>query len=436
MHERFRYKSREELIKKAVDLGLFLPFSDDISPLFLPAVIEGRRISNRLVVQPMEGYDSNPDGSPSALTERRYLRYAKGGSGVIWFEAVAVSPEGRSNPGQLWINKENSYSFQKLNERIRKAASESGNNPLLIIQLTHSGRYSKPDSKPAPLAGSPNPVLDRTAPHILSDHELEIIGDKYIEAAKCAADSGFDAVDIKACHGYLVIDLLASSCRKNSIYGGESLEARSRFFLETIDRIKKEIPAMMVTTRLNMSDLYQGGFGINGNNEIDFTEALMLVGELKKRDISLINLSMGSPYHNPHVTRPYDTPVPGQAVPSEHPLEGVIKMINGTALFQRKFPEISFVGSAYSWLRQYAPNVGAEVIRQGDASFIGFGRSSFAYPSLPEDLKKNGKADPAKVCIACSGCTRLIRNLRHGGCVIRDKEIYGKELRKLIADGK
>jgi hypothetical protein len=141
---------------------------------------------------------------------------------------------------------------------------------------------------------------------------------------------------------------------------------------------------------------------------------------------------MGSPYYNPHVTRPYDNALPGQTVPDEHPMAGVIKMIRGTALFQKKFPELFFIGSAYSWLRQFAPNVGAAVIKSGGAAFIGFGRGSFAYPSMPLDLIKDGRANPAKVCIACSGCTRLIRNLRPGGCVIRDREIYGNELKKLI----
>jgi 2,4-dienoyl-CoA reductase-like NADH-dependent reductase (Old Yellow Enzyme family) len=145
---------------------------------------------------------------------------------------------------------------------------------------------------------------------------------------------------------------------------------------------------------------------------------------------------MGSPYFNPHITRPYDTPVPGQAVPEEHPLGGVVRLINATARFSIQFPDMHFVGSGYSWLRQFAPNVAAEVIKRGYASFAGLGRSSFAYPSLPEDLMKHGYANPSKVCITCSGCTRLIRNLRPGGCVIRDKEIYGKELKKLIADGK
>lgn len=435
MHGRFNFKDKYGLIQKATELGLQLPYSDDISPLLQPLKIDKYTLSNRLVVQPMEGYDSESDGSPSALSERRYLRYAGGGSSIIWFEAVAVSPDGRSNPNQLWIHKGNISNFRNLNNKIKKEAEKSGFKPMLVIQLTHSGRYSKPDKHPHPLTAAANEALDKTEPHILTDSELLRIQDDYAEAARLSADAGFDAVDIKACHGYLMIDLLAARTRENSVYGGDA-SARFRFFLETTDRISAEIPGITITTRLNISDLYSGGFGMTGNTQPDYSEALLLTAELGKRGVKLINLSMGSPYFNPHVTRPYDTPVPGQKLPEEHPLEGVMRMISGTALFSSKFPGIHFTGSAYSWLRQFAPNVGAEVVRKGYASLIGFGRSSFAYPSLPLDLIKYGKADPSKVCITCSGCTRLIRNFRPGGCVIRDKEIYAAELKKLIADGK
>lgn len=436
MHERFRFKNSEELLEKAAGLGLSLPFTHDISPLFQPIKINNFDIQNRLLVQPMEGYDSEADGSPSELTRRRYLRYAKGGSGVIWYEAIAVSPEGRSNPNQLFINENNLEYFRALNLEVREAAAENGNHPLLVAQLTHSGRYSKPVSKPEPRVAAANSILDRVEPHILTDDELRSIQDRYVKAARLAGLAGFDAIDLKACHGYLMIDILSSVSRKNSVFGGTESSGRFRFLLETCDRIKSEVPDMLITTRLNMSDVYENGFGIDSSGKPDFSDALSLTGELKSKGISIINLSMGSPYYNPYVTRPYDTPLPGQAVPEEHPLEGVVRMIEGTALFKKRFPGIYFIGSAYSWLRQFAPNVGAAVVKNEMADFIGLGRSSFAYPDLPLDLKNNGKANPSKVCITCSGCTRLIRNYRPGGCVIRDREIYGKELKKLIADGK
>jgi 2,4-dienoyl-CoA reductase (NADPH2) len=436
MHERFKYRTKDDLIQKAKELGFDLPFSDDINPLLDPVSVADFQISNRLVVQPMEGYDSENNGAPGEFTERRYLRYASGGSGIIWCEAVSVTESGRSNPHQLWINKNTSDKYSFLNEKVRRAANRKGYEPFLIIQLTHSGRYSKPEGKSKPQVAAYNPVLDKTMPYVLTDDDLKRIQDQFILASRLAAGSGFNAVDLKACHGYLIVDLLSSKSRQNSIFGGEEASKRFRFLLETIDRIKDEVPGMIITTRLNISDLYCGGFGVDENGTPDFTEPLLLVGQLKLRGISLINITMGSPYFNPHITRPYDTAVPGQKIPEEHPLEGVMRMIKGTSLFQIKFPGMLFVGSAYSYLRQYAPEVGAAILINGDASFIGFGRNSFAYPEMPADLMKDGRADPEKVCITCSGCTRLIQNLRPGGCVIRDREIYGNELKKLIANGK
>jgi 2,4-dienoyl-CoA reductase (NADPH2) len=436
MHGRFSFKSGLELLAKGRELGLDIPFSDDLSPLTRPFIIDGFTISNRFVVHPMEGYDAEHDGTPSSLTVRRYRRYAEGGSGIIWIEAVAVSPEGRSNPGQLLLNRENLQSFKRLVEEIKRSASESGFNPFIVIQLTHSGRYSNPSGNPEPVVAGLNPLLDKTKPHILTDDELVKIQDKYVEGAILSKEAGFDAVDVKACHGYLVIDSLSSKHRMNSIYGGPLIVNRFRFMLETIDRIIKEADGMMITTRLNISDCYSGGFGTGIDDGPDFTEPILLTEELFKRGIRLVSLSMGSPYHNPFVTRPLDTPIPGRPLPGEHPLQGVMRMITGTSLFQKRFPEISFVGSAYSWLRHYAPNVGASVISDGGASFIGFGRNSFAYPSMPADIIRNGRADPSKFCITCSGCSRLISNFRHGGCVIRDKGIYGAELKKLISNGK
>jgi 2,4-dienoyl-CoA reductase-like NADH-dependent reductase (Old Yellow Enzyme family) len=436
MHERFRYRNSDDLIRKAVELGYELPYSEDISPLFSPIDLCGFTLANRFVVQPMEGYDSGPDGSPTELTARRYLRYARGGSSVIWSEAVSVSADGRSNPRQLWLHDKNATNYSRLVDDVKTASREEGFNPFFIIQLTHSGRYSKPEGYPRPLVASPNPVLDRIPPYILTDDDLKRIQDEYVSAAKLAAQAGFDAVDLKACHGYLMIELLGARNRVNSIYGGEDTASRFRFMLETFERIKSEVKGIIVTTRLGVSDLYQGGFGTSPDNGPDYSDALLLISNLQSSGMRLVNITLGSPYHNPYVTRPFDTPVPGQEVPDEHPLTGVIRMIAATSLFQKEFPGMLFAGSAYSYLRQFAPNVGAAVIRNGLASLIGFGRNSFAYPDMPADLMKSGKADPSRVCIACSGCTRLIRNLRPGGCVIRDREIYGNELKKLIADEK
>lgn len=434
--ERFRYFTREDLFRKADDLKIMLPYSEDLSPLVSPVNIRGFRIQNRIVVQPMEGYDSDNAGAPSDLTTRRYLRYAKGGSGIIWFEATAITENGRSNPRQLYINRRSIDGFARLIGEIRKTAQREGFDPYLVIQITHSGRYSNPEGIPAPMVASLNPLLDKKSPYVITDDDLKRLQDQYVIASKMALNAGFNATDIKACHGYLMIELLAARNRKDSLFGGPETEKRFRYLLETIDRIIYEVPGLDITTRLNISDLYPGGFGVDEKGNADFSEPLMLVEELKQRKLEIINVSMGSPYFNPHVTRPFNVPLPGMKFPGEHPLEGVVRMINGTAFFQKHFPGILMVGSAYSYLRHHAPHVAAEVIRRGEASFAGFGRNSFAYPSMAADIIRTGRADRSKFCITCSGCTRLIKNFRPGGCVVRDREIYGKELKRLIADGK
>jgi 2,4-dienoyl-CoA reductase (NADPH2) len=375
MHQRFRFKDGNDLLKKAGELGLNLPYSEDIRPLFAPALIGEKRVVNRLVVQPMEGYDSLPDGSPSELTIRRYHRYSRGGSGIIWFEAIAVRHDGRSNPRQLMITQSNTGAYKSLIDEMKKMAPATV-DPFLVAQVTHSGRYSKPDGVPAPLVPQKNQLLDKGTSVILSDSDLKAIQDDLVSASKLAFHAGFDAVDIKACHGYLVHELLSSADRANSIYGGSAPEGRFRFLLETIGRVRSEVPGLHVTTRLNISDLYRGGFGTTHDGlSPDLTEPLMLVEKLREAGIILINITMGSPYFNPHVVRPFDTPLPGVSPPEENPLIGVIRMIEGTSIIKHRFPDMLVVGSGYSWLRQFAPNTGAAVIKLGDASFIGFGRS-------------------------------------------------------------
>jgi 2,4-dienoyl-CoA reductase-like NADH-dependent reductase (Old Yellow Enzyme family) len=437
MYERFRFRNKEELIYKSKQLGLDLPFSDDIKTLFEPLLLDGRQLQNRFVVQPMEGYDSETDGSPSDLSQRRYLRYAEGGSGVIWFEAVSVAWEGRSNPRQMWLTRDNLDKFKFLTGSIRKHAAANGNNPLLVIQLTHSGRYSKPEGHKAPLVAANNFLLDRISPVVLTDDDLRRIQDQFVDSSKLAKLAGFDAIDLKACHGYLINEMLSCTKRLNSIFGGPLVSSRFRFLTEIIDRLKTDIPDILITSRLGIWDGYAGGFGTGSDGiKADYSEPELLVRELISRNIKFLNLTMGSPYFNPHVVRPFDKPLPGATPPEEHPLEGVMRMINGTSYIQHRFPELFVVGSGYSYLRQFAPNVGEAVLNYGGASLIGFGRNSFAYPSMPRDLMEKGYADRERVCIGCSGCSRLIGNLRPGGCVIRDREIYGKELKKLIADGK
>ena len=139
-----------------------------------------------------------------------------------------------------------------------------------------------------------------------------------------------------------------------------------------------------------------------------------------EKGLSLIDMTMGSPYFNPHVNRPYSK---GGYVPPEHPLRGVERLIGASREIQTAFPELCLIGTGYSYLRQFAPYVAAGALRDGDATLIGFGRMAFAYEGFAHDMT-TGTVDPHKVCIACSKCTEIMRAGGTTGCPIRDQEIY------------
>jgi len=322
-------------------------------------------------------------------------------------------------------------------EQTRRSAQKafgSSNEVLLVLQLTHSGRYSRPEGKTLPQVVSANPYLDRKPEdvHTLTDDELDHLQDKYVGAARLAKDAGFDGVDIKACHGYLVNELLAAFTREKSRYG-ETFDNRNRFISEVVQRIMDDAPGLCLTVRMSAFDGIPGGFGVSRDDPegIDLSEPKELIRRMIQFGCSLFNITAGNPYEKPHQGRPFDRPLEGASLPEEHPLEGISRLFRITAEFQKEFPDIPFVGTGYSWLRHFFPHVGAAVLQRQEASLVGLGRSSFAYPNAPKDLMDSGFMDPGKVCITCSRCTELMRHGHESGCVMKDKEIYGKLYTKI-----
>jgi len=440
-HERFNFEDQTALARRIHELGLDIPLSDDPGILLTSIDVGGRRVPNRLVVQPMEGRDAGTDGTPGPLAFRRYRRYAAGGSGLIWFEATAVVPEGRAAPTQLCISPDNLHAFRKLVSETRHAARESlGRNHavLLILQLTHAGRYARPGDTRRPIIAHHNPVLDPSSgidpDHpLISDEELDHLQGAFVAAARLAAEAGFDGVDVKACHGYLVSELLAAFTRTNSRYGG-SFDNRTRFLREVVSRIGDQVPEILLTSRISAYDGLAPpyGFGVSADHPTkeDLAEPVELARRLRDAGCALLNISAGNPYYNPHVGRPFNTPAKGDHAPDEHPLVGVARLLRITGTLQQAVGDLPLVGSGYSWLRQHFPNVGAAIVERGRAGFVGVGRNALAYPDCVKDLAEWGRLDPAKVCEACSGCTQLMRAGEPVGCVTRDREVYQPRRRR------
>ena len=430
-HKRFEYTCIDQLKNDIENMGLDLPISEDIGLLTKGVQIGDKVIPNALAIHPMEGCDGTLDGKPDVLTFRRYDRFARGGAGLLWVEAAAVVHEGRANQRQLYICEQNKEAFQKMfDEMIKAAQEEYGKDfrPYTVLQLTHSGRYSKPEGKPASIIAARNPYLDNNLPDdypIITDAALEALEDRFVAAAKLAKEIGFDAVDIKSCHRYLNSELLSAFTREGR-YGG-SFENRTRFLLNIIDKIKDTLgDTIDITLRINAYDAipYPYGFGVDKEDfhKPDLTEPIKLTKILRDKGVKLMNISCGNPYYNPHVGRPYDN---GPYTPPQHPLAGTAKMLGIIKEIQQAVPQMVIVSTGFSWLREYGANVAAGGIKEGWFKLAGFGRQGFAYPDFARDIIKEGGMKREKCCIACSNCTVIMRDVGKTGCVPKDAAVYG-----------
>lgn len=427
-HETFNYTTMDAIGRKADGMGAFIPLEENTGALFEPLMIGGHQVPNRILFQPMEGCDSADDGAPGPLTQRRYERFAKAGPGIIWFEAVATLPEARASAHQLTITAQSLPVYQRLTDRMREIClKENGYAPLIIMQATNSGRYARPDGQPAPLAAYRCPPLeDSPMPdeRIVDDDQLRHYEAAFGPVARLAQQAGFDGLDVKACHRYLASELLSAYLRPGD-YGGD-YDNRTRFLKNAFRAAQASVSGdFFLTSRLNAYDgfPYPYGFGMAPEGlEADLSEPIRLIGELQAEfQLPLINITMGNPYRNPHVNRPYDK---GNYVPPEHPLEGLNRMMRGLSAIQRALPTLPLAGSAFSYLRQYAVNLAAGMVSGGHCALAGFGRLTLAYPDFVQDLRRTHAIDRQQVCVTCGGCAALLRAGRPAGCIIRDREVY------------
>lgn len=441
----FTYRSVQDAQAHANELGINLPLSEDVSILNTPFSIGKATIANRMGVAPMEGVDSEPDGRPGELTVRRYKRFAEGGAGLLWFEAVSIVQEGRSSLKQLLLTKETLPAYQRMNDEIKEAGLKAnGYAPYLVMQANHSGRYSRPN----PLA-TPEPIVAFKDPYIEKDHPLDDscvattdylrqLEDKFGEAAELAKQAGFDAVDIKSCHGYLLAELAGAFTRDDE-YGG-SFENRFRLLFNAIRNAQSaESDTFQVLARVGIYDNipYPYGFGMNkdGTLTMDMEEPLKLMDHLhNKLHVPFVNVTIGDPHYDAYVTRPFNQD--NKFLAQEDPMIGVARIFNGAGDIKKHVPGLGISASAPSYMRQFAPNLAAGAIQSGLCDHVCFGRLSFANPNFAREIREEGKMSHG--CLTCSKCSDLIRAGVWTGCVIYDRDIYYpvyKELHERLGDG-
>ena len=420
------------------ELGVSLPLADDVDsagPLAEPLVLRDGlgaplTVPNRFAALPMEGWDGSDDGRPTELVERRWSRIARSGCGLVWGEATAVRADGRANPNQLVLDARTVEDVARL--RTLLAADQ-----IAGIQLTHSGRFSRPDGAPRPRTAYRHPLLDErvgaTDVSILSDDELDDLAGCYVEAAVLAADAGFDFVDIKHCHGYLLHELLSATDRPGR-FGGD-LEGRTHFLRMVTAGIRSRAPRLAIAVRLSAFDVVPFTVGVDGIGTpeqsssykyafggdasglgVDLHETHAFLDILEAHRIELVGVTAGSPYYCPHVQRPAFFPPSDGYDPPEDPLVGVARQIAVARDLVSAHPALAFVGAGYSYVQQWLPNVAQAAVADGAVQLVGLGRTLLSYPTLASDVLNGRPLDTRMVCRTFSDCTTAPRNGLVSGC--------------------
>jgi NADPH2 dehydrogenase len=430
------------------------------SPLRWPLNCGPFKIGNRIAVQPMEGWDATPDGVPSESTVRRWQRFGLSGGKLIWGgEAVAVSHEGRANPNQLLAAPHTHESIAHLRTVLRREhilTTGSDDGLVIGLQLTHSGRYCRPNehARPEPRILYHHPILDRRLGlppdyPLLTDGEIESIIEDFHRAAFMAWQLGFDFVDIKHCHGYLGHEFLSAHTREGR-YGG-TFEGRTRFLREVVQGIRALCPGLHIGVRLSAIDTvpfrsdptqsvngksatgiaetspellpYRWGFGVNplDPTDSDLSEPERFLSLLEELGIQLVNITVGSPYYNPHIQRPALYPPSDGYLPPEDPLVGVARQMKVTRQLKRRFPKLLMVGSGYTYLQDFLPHVAQAAVREGWVDFVGLGRMVLTYPELLWDASEGSEIQRKRLCRTFSDCTTAPRNGLPSGCYPLDE---------------
>ncbi len=466
-------------------LGLELPCDDTIltgaaSPLAQPIErvrLNGKNIGNRLAVQPMEGWDGTSTGGVTEEVLRRWRRFGESGAKLICGgEAMAVRPDGRANPRQLLCTDENKSGLAALREALVDAhRSRFGTADDLVIgfQLTLSGRFCKPrdNSVLEPRVAYRHPLLDRkfqvtSDAQVWTDGEIEQLIEDYVRAARLAWDVGADFVDIKHCHGYLLHEFLSAFTRPGK-YGG-AFENRTRLLRDIVEGIRASGNRIELAVRLSAFDTipfvpdpvssrpgrpgrgipqdfpvpYNYAFGVNPANplEYDLSEPLQFLELCAGLGVKLVNLSAGSPYYNSHIQRPAAYPPSDGYLPPEDPLAGVARQVDVVRQLKAKGPQgLLLVGSAYSYLQEFLPQVAQAIVRQNWTDLVGFGRMALAYPEIFADALATGTLVTKRLCRTFSDCTTAPRKGLISGCYPLDNYYAGKpeaqELKRLKKTG-
>jgi 2,4-dienoyl-CoA reductase-like NADH-dependent reductase (Old Yellow Enzyme family) len=382
-----------------------------------PIAIGKKKAPNRIVYQPTEANNCDAEGSPTAYTVKKYLDIARGGPGIIHIESIDVTLATQARSNRMLLLDRNMPGLETMVAEIRKANREA----LVVFQLSHAGRLSDPAFRPPmyvyPPGGAKVPVMTTA--------EVEAVREEFVAAAKRAWKVGADGVDFKQAHAFIGDDFLHPANQRPDRYGG-SWENRTRFFRETMKRMREEIGdgSFLVGSRISPYEAVPGAFGTSGPGEIfeDLTEPVAFAKLMEKEGIDFINVSGGSAAGNLELLMPT----------SAYP-EGVFRHFSWTRAI-KKAVSVPVIGSGYSRLRNGDSALHVDDreqasllhwaeknLRDGSVDLVGVGRQAIADPDFARKVL-SGKADEVRWCTTCGECTVLLGGNKRVGCPVYEKE--------------
>jgi 2,4-dienoyl-CoA reductase-like NADH-dependent reductase (Old Yellow Enzyme family) len=382
-----------------------------------PLAIGKKKAPNRIVYQPAEANNCDAEGSPTQYTVKKYLDIARGGPGIIHIESIDVTLATQARSNRMVILDRNMAGLEKLVAEIRKANRDA----LVVFQLSHAGRLSDPAFKPPMYVYAPGGATVT----VMTTAEVEAAREEFVAAAKRAWKVGADGVDFKQAHAFLGDDFLHPANRRPDRYGG-SWENRTRFFRETMARMREEITdrSFLIGSRISPYEAVPGAFGTSGPDEIfeDLSEPIAFAKLMEREGIDFINVSGGSAAGNLELLMPT----------SAYP-EGVFRHFSWTRAI-KKAVSVPVIGSGYSRLRNgdSALHVAGREestllywaeknLRDGSVDLVGIGRQAVADPDFARKVLA-GKAEEVRWCTTCGECTMLLGGNKRVGCPVYEKE--------------
>ena len=248
------------------------------------------------------------------------------------------------------------------------------------VQLSHTGRQIDVPLKGYQLIGpSPIPRSKRVGvPKELTVDEIEQLIQRYVDATERIKDAGFDFVDVKSCHGYLLSSFISphSNHRKDQ-YGGD-IKGRAGFTLEIVRRIRKRLREdVLICCRFNGADHVNGGLSLD--------ESKKFAGLLVEQGVDFLSVTAGVHGSYPVIIPPYYAP------------QGCYLHLSEAIKDTVSVPIIT-VG------RIKDPRIANEILESGKADMVAMARALLADPDLPEKAQR-GAFDEIRYCIGCNeGC--------------------------------